>query len=369
VNKLKTYPLKSLNIEQAKKLQFKMIDSITKNFQGHEILSRGDLGVVMGQNKPTTTIQVEKTIADFFDAEDAILLRGSGTGALRWGLISFINNNEKLLVHDAPIYPTTEVTLNTMGVKTIKADFNDINDIKEKIEKNPDIKGALIQHSRQKIEDSYDLENVIKIIKNEKNIPIIIDDNYAIMKTQKMGTQCGAELSAFSTFKLLGPEGVGCLVGKKELIQKVKNLNYSGGSQVQGHEAMDVIYGLIYAPVSLAIQAEVNDELVKRLNNNEVPHIKNAFLANAQSKVLLVEFDENIAYDVLKEAEKLGAIPHPVGSESKYEFAPMFYRISGTFRAADPELENRMIRINPMRSGADTIIRILNQSINKISKR
>ena len=36
--------------------------------------------------------------------------------------------------------------------------------------------------------------------------------------------------------------------------------------------------------VALAIQAEVNEELVRRLNYHEVEGIKNAFLANAQSK-------------------------------------------------------------------------------------
>ena len=43
----------------------------------------------------------------------------------------------------------------------------------------------------------------------------------------------------------------------------------------------------------------------------------------------------------------------------------MMYRVSGTFRAADPTLEKRMIRINLMRSGADTIIRILNSAIKE----
>ena len=43
----------------------------------------------------------------------------------------------------------------------------------------------------------------------------------------------------------------------------------------------------------------------------------------------------------------------------------MFYRVSGTFRASDPTIDDRMIRINPNRSGADTIIRILKESIKR----
>ena len=40
---MKTYPLESIGIEVAKEKQFKMIDIITKYFQGHEVLTRGDL--------------------------------------------------------------------------------------------------------------------------------------------------------------------------------------------------------------------------------------------------------------------------------------------------------------------------------------
>ncbi|MDZ4906937.1 aminotransferase class V-fold PLP-dependent enzyme, partial [Clostridium perfringens] len=225
-------------------------------------------------------------------------------------------------------------------------------DVKDVILKNPEIKGALVQNTRQKIDDSYNLEEVITTIKEaNSNIKIITDDNYAALQVKKIGNQCGADLGSFSCFKILGPEGVGVLLGNKDLIDKVYSLNYSGGSQVQGHEAMEALRGLVYAPVSLAIQSEVNEELVTRLKSGEIPEIKDAFLANAQSKVLLVELKENIAEEVLELTTKYGAASHPVGSESKYEFVPMMYRVSGTFRAADPTLEKRMIRVNPMRRG------------------
>ena len=47
---------------------------------------------------------------------------------------------------------------------------------------------------------------------------------------------------------------------------------------------------------------------------------------------------------------------------------PLFYRVSGTFRASDPTLEDRMIRINPNRAGSETILRILNESVKKVKK-
>lgn len=364
---MKTYPLQSLNLDEAMKLQFKVIDCITKEFEGHQFLNRGDLGVVMGINKPTTTKKVEKVIADIFDAEACILVRGAGSGAIRFGLHSILKCNDKVLVHKAPIYNTTKTSFDMLGLVSVEADFNNIEEVKEVLKSNEDIKGALIQYTRQKIDDSYDMEEVVTAIKSIKDIPILTDDNYAVMKVSKIGTQCGADLSCFSSFKLLGPEGIGVIVGKKIYIDKLVEESYSGGMQTQGFEAIDVLHGLTYAPVSLAIQASVNEECVKRLNSGEIKEVKNAFLANAQSKVLLVEFYDEIAEKVLVEAEKLGAAPNPVGAESKYEMIPMFYRVSGTFRKHDKTLEKRMIRINPMRSGADTVLRIIKEALERVN--
>jgi cystathionine beta-lyase family protein involved in aluminum resistance len=363
---MQTFPLKSLSIEEAKQRQFQLIDVITRHFPGDEILSLGDIGVVKGLNKPEYTKKVEEVLAEFFGVEGAMLVRGAGTGALRYGFISFLKPGDQILVHDAPIYPTSKTTLDSMGIEAIFVDFHQEDKMKKAIQLHPHLKGALIQHTRQKMDDHYDVGKVIRSIRSiNPSICIITDDNYAAMKVEQVGAQAGADLSAFSLFKLLGPEGIGLIIGKEELIRKIEKLNYSGGGQVQGYEAMQALRGLVYAPVMLAIQAEVNEELVTILNQGIVAGVKRAFLANAQSKVLLVELNEPIAEEVLKFANEFGAAPHPVGAESKYEFVPMFYRVSNTFLTSDPALAKKMIRINPLRSGPDTIIRILTLSVQK----
>lgn len=81
-----------------------------------------------------------------------------------------------------------------------------------------------------------------------------------------------------------------------------------------------------------AVQAGVSERLLALLNGGAVPEVKSAVIANAQSKVLIVEFHQPIAARVLEEAQKRGALPYPVGAESKYEIPPLFYRLSGTFR-------------------------------------
>ncbi len=362
---MKTYPLQSISIDEAKEKQFNLVDEICREFSGSEFLTTGDLGIIPGVNKPKTAKKVEAVLARYFHAESAVLVTGAGTGALRWGLLSIFQPNQTILIHKAPVYPTTLTSIKGLNLTVVEADYNDLASL-EDVFRNHHIDGALVQFTRQKIDDSYNAAEVIEVIKKHNDIPVITDDNYAAMKVHAIGVELGADLSSFSSFKLLGPEGVGIVLGRKKYTDIIDNMNYSGGSKVQGWQALEVLRGLVYAPVALAIQAEENESLVKELNDGTLPEIKEAFLANAQSKVLLVEFKENIAEQVLIEAEKLGAAPNPVGAESKYEIVPMFYRVSGTFLKADPSLKYRMIRINPMRAGKNTILRILKEAIQGV---
>ncbi len=361
-----TYPLQSISLEQAKMLQFKAVDAVTRHFNGLDVLSLGDLGVRQPGNKPDQTVRAEQVFADVFDAERALFVRGAGTAAIRWALLGCMQPAGTVLVHDAPIYPTTKVTLDAMAAKIVRIDYNDLNAVKTALADDAlALDAAIVQHTRQKLDDRYDMGAVIAAIKNARpDLPIVTDDNYAALKTGAIGCELGADIATFSCFKVLGPEGIGVLVGRRAYIDRVEKMQYSGGSQVQGHEAMAAVRGLIYAPVSLAISAEVTDALCARINAGALAGAKRAYIANAQSKVLLVELERDIAPAVITASERLGAAPHPVGSESKYEFAPMVYRVSGTFREQDSTLEKRMIRINPMRAGADTVLRILRQAIS-----
>ncbi|CDL85939.1 conserved hypothetical protein [Xenorhabdus cabanillasii JM26] len=357
---LQSYPLKSMTMTQAQQQQFKLVDIICRHFPGADFLSQGDLGLVPDLHQPRMTQRIETVIAEYFGAEAAAFVNGAGTGALRAGLAALLRPHQTLLVHDAPVYPTTKTSIEQMGLNVVYADFNCTNQLKTSI-KQYQPSACLIQHTRQKIDDCYALQNIISTL-NQYHIPSLVDDNYAAMKVPHIGCEYGATLSAFSCFKLLGPQGVGMVVGQQAVIDKLRHGMYSGGCQIQGYQAMEALRGLVFAPVMHAVQSEVNESLVTRLNQGEIPQVKRALIANAQSKVVLVEFYEPIADAVLATAHTLGALPYPVGAESKFEIPPLFYRISGTFRQADPTLEKRMIRINPNRSGAETIIRILQAS-------
>lgn len=364
---MKTYPLESISLEEAIRMQHRLVECMSQEFKGNESLNAGDYGINPENNQPIATGKVEKVLSHFFSTQAAILVRGSGTGSIREALASIAKVGSKILVHKSEIYSTTKTTFDMFGYEKVLADFNNLDDLSKVLSENKDISCALIQYTRQEIQDKYELKEVIACIKKENpKIKIVTDDNYAVMKVRKTGVELGADLSCFSLFKLLGPAGVGLVIGKKDYIERIRKFHYSGGSQVQGSEALDALRSLVFAPTQLAIQAMQIEEIYKRLSEKELDEVEDVVIANAQSKVILVKFKEKIAKDVLRQAGSFGAIPYPVGSESRYEICPMFYRLSGTMRKADKVYEDYWIRINPMKASADTVIRILKNSIERV---
>lgn len=83
---MKTFPLQSLTLAEAQQKQFALVDTVCRYFPGADFLKGGDLGLSPGLNQPGTTRQVEKVLAEAFHAEDAVLVQGAGTGAIRAGL-------------------------------------------------------------------------------------------------------------------------------------------------------------------------------------------------------------------------------------------------------------------------------------------
>lgn len=354
-------------LEEAIAMQHRLVDAFRKEFNGREQLQAGDYGVVGGLNRPWYTAKVERVLASFFGAEEAALVRGAGTGAIRLSLMTAARPGDEVVMHKPPVYPTTDVTLESLGLKRVYIDLNNPDEIRRAV--GPSTRVVYIQHTYQLEDDNYTVSGVIEAVRSTGFRPaVIVDDNYAAMKFPLIGCQLGADLSAFSIFKILGPEGVGCIVGKTFYLEKIRQFNYSGGSQVQGPEAMDALRALVYAPVALAVTMQVTREIYHRLTADPLPGVR-AHLANIQGPHLVLEFDQPIADRVLEEAWQLGALPHPVGAESRYELAPLFYRMSATYRSRDPEGARCRIRIIPMRAGADTVLDILRQALDGARRR
>ncbi|MFD4225202.1 aminotransferase class V-fold PLP-dependent enzyme [Streptomyces sp. NPDC058545] len=361
-----TFPLATVALDDAIARQFRLLEATAAHFEGTQLFE-ADAGVVPGLGRPRTTARVEAVLADFFGAEDAAFVQGAGTGAIRAALNAAVRAGDPLLIHRAPVYRTTEVTLRGIGVRTVEVDFNDGAALREALASGR-FRWAYVQHTRQRLADSYDPAEVLAACR-AAGVRTLVDDNYAVMRTPASGVELGADASCFSLFKLHGPEGIGVVVGARDLVEHIRHDNYSGGGQVQGHQALDALRALTHVPVMWAVQSKVGAEVAERLAAGEVAGVAEVRIANAQDLCLLVRLDRPVAKELPAVAARFGAAPYPVGSNSRYEIAPLFYRMSSSALDDAPELADWTVRINPMRAGADLVVDILRRSLAALGDR
>ncbi|WP_050512245.1 aminotransferase class V-fold PLP-dependent enzyme [Streptomyces rimosus] len=359
----RTFPLPTVALEDAVANQFRLMECVARHFEGRQLFE-ADAGVVPGLGRPRTTARVETVLAEFFGAPAAALVQGAGTGAIRAALGAVLDAGDPLLVHRAPVYRTTGVTLRGLGVETVEEDFNDRAALDRALASGR-FRWAFVQHSRQRVADSHDPGEVLAACR-AAGVRTIVDDNYAVFRVPRCGVELGAGASCFSLFKLHGPEGVGIVVGARDLVERVHDANYSGGGQVQGHQALDALRALSHVPVMWSVQSRVGTEIAERLAAGEVPGVAEVRIANVQDRCLLVRLDRPVARAMPDAAARYGAAPYPVGANSRYEIAPLFYRMSGSALEDTPELADWTVRVNPMRAGADLVIDILRRALHDL---
>jgi hypothetical protein len=356
-----THPLDAPSVDDASQTQFRLMEAICAHFDTAALL-QADYGNVPGLGRPLTTARVETALAEFFGTDACALVQGAGTGAIRSMLSAALRPTERVVVHAGPPYATTRTSFSAMGLDLVEIDYNDDMALDAGLDRLEGVEWAYLQHPRHDISDSYDPGKVIQRLRGA-GLRVLTDENYTVFKVARIGAEMGADVSAFSMFKMLGPEGVGCVVGARDLVDRIHADNYSGGGQVQGPQALDALRSLVLAPVIWAVQAQVVDEVAARLTAGEVPGIAAGKIVNAQDRMILVLTEDPIAQRVVELSSRFGGQNYPVGANSRYEIAPFIYRLSGANLESRPDLADYAIRVNPVRAGADLVLSILRRSI------
>ncbi|WP_206503876.1 aminotransferase class V-fold PLP-dependent enzyme [Streptomyces chrestomyceticus] len=359
----RTFPLPTVSVEDAVANQFRLVECVARHFEGRQLFE-ADAGVVPGLGRPRTTARVEAVLADYFGAPAAALVQGAGTGAIRAALGAVVGAGDRLLVHRAPVYRTTGVTLRGLGVEAVEVNFEDRAALDRALSSGR-FRWAFVQHTRQRLADAHDPGAVLAACR-AAGVRTIVDDNYAVFRVPACGVELGADASCFSLFKLHGPEGVGAVVGARDVVERVHDDNYSGGGQVQGHQALDALRALSHVPVMWAVQSRTGTEVAERLAAGEVPGVAEVRIANVQDRCVLLRLDRPVAQVVPGVAARYGAAPYPVGANSRYEIAPLVYRMSSSALEDAPELADWTVRVNPMRAGADLVIDILRRALRDL---
>ena len=359
--------------------QFGLVDAIQRVMGSDEVFVE-DYGQVRslatvgfgGGGRPRATARAEEVLARFFEAEDAVFVHGAGTGAIRAMLNAALKPGARVLLHKANPYKTTLSTMEHMGLDLRSVDFNSPESLREGL-KTEKPEAVYVQRVPQGLGDVQDLRTIISVTREEfgEHVPVLVDDNYAAMRCPQLGVQMGADASALSLFKLLAAINIGCVLGPGEIVSRIRRDLSSAGCQVEGRDAMDALRSLVYAPVALAIQNQVVEEAAARINEliagGELPYLHRAIPTQPGNRSIVLIFDRPIAEDFLKSAWSNGSPSQSVGEEARYEVLPLFTYLASTFLKATPELRQYAIRINPLRGGSDTILRVLSAALKDLA--
>ncbi|MCW2736857.1 hypothetical protein [Nocardioides sp.] len=360
-----------MTLEEATRTQFRLVDSIQQVLGSDDIFTE-DYGQVRalatvgfgGGGRPRSTAAVEQVLEHFFGAGEAVLVQGAGTGSIRAMLNAGLEPGQSVVLHSEHTYKTTRPAMSHMGLDLHQVSFNDRDELERTLAAVTPA-GLYVQHVPQGLGDAHEITDVIESGRRigGDDLAILVDDNYAVMRSRRIGVQMGATASAFSLYKLLSPTQIGCVVGPHDLVSSIRRDLSSAGCQVQGPAAMAALRMLVYAPVALAIQNDTVNESARRINElaheGRLPFVRGAVAAQPGIRCVVVVFDEPVAEAFVRSAWRNGSPSQSVGEEAQPEVLPLFTYLTSTFLKGMPGLERHAVRINPMRGGPDTILRVL----------
>ncbi|MSW40641.1 MAG: aminotransferase class V-fold PLP-dependent enzyme [Actinobacteria bacterium] len=364
-----------MSVEDATEHQFRLVE-IAAQVMGSDEVFVEDYGQVRelatvgfgGGGRPRATARVEEVLARFFGAEDAILVHGAGTGSIRAMLNGLVEPGSRILLHKAHPYKTTLPAMQHMGLDIQYADFNDSAELENTVRaQSPST--VFIQHVPQQLGDSYSIEQTIERARSAggDNLRVLVDDNYAVMRSHRIGVEMGADASALSLFKLLAPQAIGAVLTDADSAGRIRRDNASAGAQVQGPYAMAALRSLIYAPVALAIHNQTVlravDEINAAIAAGDLPFLAGAYSAQPGIRCIVLLFNHPVAEEFLRSAWRNGSPSQSVGEEAQFEFLPLFTYLTSTFLKATPGLEKYAVRINPLRGGTQTVMRVLRAAL------
>ena len=364
-----------VSLPEAVGLQHRLVD-LAQQVMGSDVVFVEDYGQVRdlatvgfgGGGRPRATARVEEVLARFFGTDDAVLVHGAGTGSIRAMLNGLVEPTTQVLVHDAHPYKTTLPALRHMGLDVSYVNFDDTDALEKTLRESPP-ETVYVQHVPQRLGDSHDVADVIGLVRSVcgDGVRVLVDDNYAVMRSPRIGVQLGADASALSLFKLLSPHPIGVVLSDAESVGRIRRDLSSAGCQIQGPDAMAALRSLVYAPVALAIQnqavLDATRAVTDGIGTSDYAYLAGAFAAQPGIRCMVLLFDRPVAEEFLRSAWRNGSPSQSVGEEATFEFLPLFTYLTSTFLKSAPGLEQYAVRVNPMRGGPETVLRIIRAAL------
>ncbi len=303
----------------------KHIEDYTK--KGKEHFEYGRYG------NPTAQI-AERRLADLEGAEDCVVF-SSGMSAITTTILTLVQSGDHIVITDDSYKKTLEFCqsyLKQFGVQCTIVSFGDYEAFEKAIKKNT--RFIFSESPTNPYLNIFDLVKIKKIA-DKHNILTLIDSTFATPFNQRP-IEFGMDLVLQSATKYLGGHNdilAGAVLGKKELIDKIRNLHKSMGGLIDPHCCYLLLRGLKTFPLRVQKQNETALKVAKFLENH--PRVRRVYYPFLKS---------HPHYNVAKEQMTGGG-------------GVVTFEIKGTIRSAKRFLDAlKLCYIGPSLGGVETLI-------------
>ena len=245
----------------------KHIEDYTK--KGKEHFEYGRYG------NPTAKI-AEKRLADLEGAEDCVIFT-SGMSAITTTILTLIQSGDHIVITDDSYKKTLEFCrsyLKQFGVECTIIPFGDYETLERTIKKNT--RFIFSESPTNPYLNIFDLVKIKKIA-DKHNVLTLIDSTFATPLNQRP-LEFGMDLVLQSATKYLGGHNdilAGAVLGKKELVDKIRNLHKSMGGLIDPHCCYLLLRGLKTFPLRVKKQNETALTIAKFLENH--PRVRKVY--------------------------------------------------------------------------------------------
>jgi len=226
----------------------KHIDDYTK--KGKEHFEYGRYG------NPTAKI-AEKRLADLESAEDCVVFT-SGMSAITTTILTLVQSGDHIVITDDSYKKTLEFCrsyLKQFGVECTIVPFGDYGVLEGAIEKNT--RFIFSESPTNPYLNIFDLVKIKKIA-DKHNVLTLIDSTFATPLNQRP-IEFGMDLVLQSCTKYLAGHNdilAGAVLGRAELVDKIRNLHKSMGGLIDPHCCYLLLRGLKTFPLRVKKQNE-----------------------------------------------------------------------------------------------------------------
>jgi len=245
----------------------KHIEDYTK--KGKEHFEYGRYG------NPTAKI-AEKRLADLEGAEDCVVF-SSGMSAITTTILTLVQSGDHIVITDDSYKKTLEFCrsyLKQFGVECTIVPFGDYEVLEGAIRKNT--RFIFSESPTNPYLNIFDLVKIKKIA-DRHNVLTLIDSTFATPLNQRP-IEFGMDVILQSCTKYLAGHNdilAGAVLGKAELVDKIRNLHKSMGGLIDPHCCYLLLRGLKTFPLRVKKQNESALEIARYLESH--PRVKSVY--------------------------------------------------------------------------------------------